>query len=332
MMPAIDAAARSLVVGMDVGGTKIALIVTDASERLLDERVVATQHGQLAEQVIGLLRTAIEQAEAGGAHIDAIGIALPGHVDTASGTVRLAVNLRAPDLPLASLVERELGRPCFIEHDARAAAIWLEQRGHVDGRGSLVYLSVGTGISAGIVLDGRPLAGTSGLAGEVGHVLADPNGPICPCGLRGCLETVAGGPAIARKAAEAIAAGRQTSMTAGATAADVFLARTAGDELAGEITDRVADHLAHAIRALVLTLGIKRIVIGGGVAAAGPALLEPIHRRIADERAASALVEAAFDGASVELLSPECEAGARGAAVIARQRIGAAQREGVGDR
>lgn len=332
MINAIEAPTTSLVVGIDVGGTKTALVVTDGADRLLDERVVATQHGHLAEQVVGMLRMAVEHAEVGGAHIDAIGIALPGHVDTMSGNVRLAVNLGAPELPLARLVERELGRPCFIEHDARAAAIWLEQRGHVDGKGSLVYLSVGTGISAGIVLDGRPLDGASGLAGEIGHVLADPNGPLCPCGLRGCLETVAGGPAIERQAGEAIAQGRQTSLTANATAADVFRARTAGDEVAGEITDRVANHLAHAIRALVLTLGIKRIVIGGGVTAAGDALLEPIHGTIAGERAASALVEAAFDGATVELLSPECEAGARGAAAIARQRIGVTQREGVGDR
>jgi glucokinase len=332
MTSAVEAVATSLVVGIDVGGTKTALVVTDATDRLIDERVVPTQRGHLAEQVVALLRNAIEQAEGDGGHIDAIGIALPGHVDTRLGTVRLAVNLGAPALALASLVERELGRPCFIEHDARAAAIWLEQGGHVDGRGSLVYLSVGTGISAGVVLDSRPLAGATGLAGEVGHVLADPNGPLCPCGLRGCLETVAGGPAIARQADEAIAEGRKTSMKVGVTTGDVFRARTAGDELAAEITDRVADHLARAIRALVLTLGIKRIVIGGGVAAAGDALLEPIHARIAGERAASALVEAAFDGASVELLSPESEAGARGAAVIARQRIGAAQREGVGDR
>lgn len=332
MRSVAEAPVRSLVVGVDVGGTKTALVVTDAAGSLVDERVVVTQRGRLAEQVVALLRAAVEQVERGGERIEAIGIALPGHVDTETGIVRLAVNLGAPELPLAELIERELGRPCFVEHDARAAAIWLEQRGHVDGSGSLVYLSVGTGISAGIVVDGRALDGASGLAGEVGHVVADPNGPTCACGLRGCLETVAAGPAIARQAGEAIAQGRQTSLTAGATAADVFRAGSAGDELAGEITDRVADHLARAIRALVLTLGIKRIVIGGGVAAAGDALLEPIHGRIAGERASSPLVEAAFDGTTVEVLSPEWEAGARGAAAIARQRIGAAHREEVGER
>lgn len=334
MINAIEAPTTSLVVGIDVGGTKTALVVTDGADRLLDERVVATQRGHLAEQVVAMLRTAVEQAEVGGAHVDAIGIALPGQVDSESGKVRLAVNLGAPELPLASLVEREIGRPCFVEHDARAAAIWLYQHKSdpsTNGR-SLAYLSVGTGISAGIVVDGRPLYGSGGLAGEVGHVVADPDGPLCVCGMRGCLEAVAAGPAIARQATDAIAEGRQTSLKANATAADVFRAGTEGDELALEITGRVAGHLARAIRALVLTVGVKRIVIGGGVAAAGDALLEPIHGRIAGERAASPLVEAAFDGATVELLSPQWEAGARGAAAIARQRIGVTQREGVGDR
>ncbi len=107
---------------------------------------------------------------------------------------------------------------------------------------------------------------------------------------------------------------------------------SAGDEVAVEITDRVADHLARAIRSLALTLGVKRVVIGGGVAAAGPALLEPIQSRIARECAASPLVQAALGDATVELLSPTEAPGARGAAAIARHHIGLPEREGVGER
>jgi glucokinase len=106
----------------------------------------------------------------------------------------------------------------------------------------------------------------------------------------------------------------------------------AGVDVAVEIIDRVADHLARAIRSLALTLGVKRVVIGGGVAAAGPALLEPIRSRIARERAASPLAQAALGDATVELLSPTEAPGARGAAAIARHRIGLPEREGVGER
>jgi glucokinase len=163
-------------------------------------------------------------------------------------------------------------------------------------------------------------------------MVADPGGVLCACGLRGCLETIAAGPAIARQAAEAVAAGRTTILSPDVDAADVFRASATGDDVAVEIVDRVADHLARAIRSLALTLGVTRFVIGGGVAAAGPALLGPIQARIALECAASPLVQAALGDATIELLSPTDVPGARGVAAIARFRIEIPEREGVGER
>jgi glucokinase len=176
------------------------------------------------------------------------------------------------------------------------------------------------------------LRGANGLAGEIGHVTADPDGAACACGLNGCLEVVAAGPHIARLARAAVASGRPTTLPAEPTATDVFRAAAAGDALAAELAGAVAVRLAQAIRALVLTLGVNHIVIGGGVAAAGQALLSPVLAAIDAERAASPLVDAAFREANVELLSPATEAGARGAAAIARERVSARQREGVGER
>ena len=112
----------------------------------------------------------------------------------------------------------------------------------------------------------------------------------------------------------------------------MFRASAGGDALSIEITDRVAEHLARAIRSLALTLGVSRVVIGGGVAAAGPALLESVRSRISRERAYSPLVRAALGDASVELLSPTEAPGARGAAAIARRHVVSPQREGVGER
>jgi glucokinase len=322
-----------LTAGIDVGGTKTALVVTDSRDRVLYEQVVATNRASLVGQIAELVDTARRQLRTeSGRDVEAIGVAIPGRVDTAHGSVRMAVNLGITDLALGPLLKAESGLPSFVEHDARAAALWLSERDTPTGCPSLAYLAVGTGISAGIVIDGELLRGDNGLAGEVGHVAADPDGPVCVCGLRGCLEAVAAGPAIARQADEAIAAGRSTSMDAHPSPADVFRAGLAGDELASEITGSVADHLARAIRALALTVGVKRVVLGGGVAAAGPALLEPIRARIDHERAISPLVETAFADATLELLSPVTEAGARGAAAIARRRIGSPQREEVGER
>jgi glucokinase len=325
--------ADSLVAGVDVGGTKTAVVVTDGDDQILYEHVSPTERDSIVEQICGLVDDARQRMRDDGREVDAVGVAIPGHVDTASGSVSMAVNLGISHLALGPLLEAELGLPSFVEHDARAAALWLSGRseGGTDGT-SLAYLAVGTGISAGIVVDGKVLRGDNGLAGEVGHVVADPAGPRCACGLRGCLEAVAAGPAIRRQAEEQIANGRPTTLPAHPSPGEVFRASSAGDEMAAEITTRVADHLARAIRSLALTAGVKRVVIGGGVAAAGAALLEPIQASIANERAASALVEAAFSGSTVELLPPDTKAGARGAAAMARQRIGLLQREGVGER
>ena len=321
-----------LVAGVDVGGTKTSIVVTDGRDRILYEHVAPTDQSSLVSQVAGLVDDARRQLRQ---DIVAVGVAIPGYVDPNDGSVSMAVNLGITHLPLGPMLQAELGVPTFVEHDARAAAIWLSHQAAdapAETPTSVAFLAIGTGISAGVVLDGELFRGDNNFAGEVGHVVADPDGAVCACGLRGCLETIAAGPAIARQADEALAAGRSTVLALHSDAADVFRAGSAGDEVAVEITDRVADHLARAIRSLVLTLGVNRVVIGGGVAAAGPALLEPIRSRIAHERAASPLAQAAMGDVTVELLSPTQAPGARGAAAIARHRIGLPEREGVGER
>jgi glucokinase len=264
---------------------------------------------------------------------------VPGFVEPRTGSVGLAVNLGGEQMALGPILQESVGLPCYVEHDARAAASWLndtassrdQSANGANGPTDLVYLSVGTGISAGIVLDGRVLRGRNGLAGEVGHTFGSADGDQCPCGMTGCVEVVAAGPAIARMAREAIAQERSTSLPPRPTSGDVFRAASEGDEVAAEIADAVAGRLARLIRTLVLTLGVNHIVVGGGVAAAGDALLGRILAAVALERAASPLVEAAFAESTIQLLSPEVEAGARGAAAIARRRIGDTRREGVGD-
>lgn len=322
----------ALVAGVDVGGTKVSIVVTDDRDRIQYEHVAPTDPSSLVDQIVGLVDDARRRLEPG---VVAVGIAIPGLVDPAEGSVRMAVNLGITHLSLAPMVQAELGLPTFLEQDARAAAMWSSRRA-ADGSsqvpGNVAFLAIGTGISAGIFLDGALLRGDNGLAGEVGHLVADPDGPVCACGLRGCLETIAAGPAIARQADEAMAGGRRTVMPPHPSAAEVFRASSAGDAVAVEIVERVADHLARAIRSLVLTLGVKRVVIGGGVAAAGPALIEPIRSRIARDRATSPLIQAVLAEPTLELSSPSEAPGARGAAAIARHRIGLPEREGVGER
>jgi len=321
-----------LVAGIDVGGTNTSVVVLDDLDRILYEHVTPTDRSSLVAQLAGLVDEARRQLRR---DVAAVGVAIPGLVDPEDGSVRMAVNLGITHLRLGPLLQTALGVPTFVEHDARAAVLWLSGHaadGSAQAPASVAFLAIGTGISAGIVLDGALLRGDNGLAGEVGHIVADPDGVTCACGMRGCLETIAAGPGIGRQADEALAAGRSTVLSPHSSAADVFLAGAAGDEVALEIIDRVAGHLAGAIRSLALTIGVRRVVIGGGVAAAGSALLDPVRSHIARDRAASPLVQAALGDATVELLSPTEAPGARGAATIARNRIGLPQREGVGER
>jgi glucokinase len=307
----------ALAIGIDVGGTKTAVVVTDETDRVLYERTVPTNADAWTDQIVGLVRETVAALESRADEVLGVGLAVPGHVDSRQGTVRMAVNVVRDEVALAAVCQAATGLPTVIEHDARAAAFWLYRR---DRTPNVAYLTVGTGIAAGLVLDGVLLRGATGLAGEVGHVLADPDGPICPCGMRGCLEAVAAGPAIARAARERWATDPSaTVLSADASAADVFDAARRGDAVATAVVEMAARHLARAIRGLVLAFGVDRVVIGGGVAAAGDTLLAPIRRELHDERKASGLAETALAGTSIEILPPGTNAGARGAAALARE-------------
>jgi len=314
--PTDGARRRRLVAGVDVGGTKTAAILVDDEDRVLARSEAMTTPDRLAEQIVELVEKALTGAGATTVDLDVVGVAAPGRVDRAAGTVHLAVNLGGRDIAVGAYVAERLATRAVIEHDARAAALWLHGDG--DPRRSLAYVSIGTGIAAGIVLGDRPLEGANGMAGEIGHLVAAADGPRCACGLRGCLEAVAAGPAIARRAREA-RDGHTGRLGADSTTEDVFRASAAGDPIAAAIVDDVAGYLARAIRGLVLAFGLDRVVIGGGVARAGDALLDPLLAAIERERAASLLVREVVRPGLITILPPDHEAGAWGAVTAARR-------------
>jgi glucokinase len=235
--------------------------------------------------------------------------------------VTLAVNLGWSDLPLGAQLQARFGRPCIVENDVRAAAFGLHRRRVVGDFDDIAYLAVGTGVSAGVVLHGRLHRGPRGLAGEIGHVIVEPNGARCACGERGCLETLVSGSAIARLAGEAIAAGRPLGGNAGTTATptaiDVYRAAAAGDPVALAIADAVGRRLAWAIHLLVMTYDVERVVLGGGVSHAGETFLEPIEEELDRLRATSELAREQLVPGIAQLLAPGADAGAWGAVSIA---------------
>ena len=305
-----------LLVGIDVGGTKLEGVAT-ADGTVVAELRRPLLDGDVAGQVVDVARDLA--GHVGGAP-DAIGVAVPGQVDSRRGVVALAVNLDLRDLPLGALVSDALGAPTAIEHDARAVASWLAGEGS-DVGGGLAFLSVGTGISAGIVVDGRLLRGDAGLAGEIGHLVADPAGGSCACGLTGCLETVASGPSVARAAARLVDGAAATTLPAAPTSEEVYQAAAAGDRIACEVVERAATHLAAAVRGIALAYGITTIVVGGGVARAGRPFADPLLAAVERERAASGLVARALRDVTIEVLDDERPVGALGAVALARRLV-----------
>jgi glucokinase len=306
--------ADGVVAGIDIGGTKIAVLIVDADGVVLGRATHRTSVGNqdtAAPAIAAALDEALVAAGLQRQDLEAIGVGVPGRVDPVAGHVTLAVNLGWTDFDLGGALEAEVGRPVVIENDARAAALGLHRRRTAAGinGNDLAYLAVGTGIAAGVVLNGRLHRGTRGLAGEIGHAIADSNGPRCACGQTGCLEAFASGPSIARRALTA-------GLEAG-SAKDVYAAAAGGDETARELIDDVGRRLAWAVHLLVMTYDVDHVVVGGGVSHAGSAFAEPIHRELERLRAVSSQAGELLPADIVEVLPPEAEPGAWGAVAVA---------------
>jgi glucokinase len=318
---------RELVVGVDIGGSKVAVLVVGADGQPLGryvlERAVGAQDGAV-DVITGAIETALAQAGAGLHAVAAVGVGVPGRVDPDAGTVSLAVNLGWEELPLGPLLADRVDAPVVLENDVRAAAFGLHRRRVLGDVDDLAYLSLGTGISAGVVIDGRLHRGTRGLAGEIGHIVLELDGPSCQCGLRGCFEALAAGPAIARIAREEIATGRDSDLwtrDGAITAADVYAAAAAGDPLASGIATRVGQHVARAVHELVMAYDVEVVVLGGGVTKAGDTFLDPVLRALDAMRDASALAREVLRPGVVHLLAPGSDTGSWGAVTVAQAAI-----------
>lgn len=257
-------------VGLDIGGTKTHGVVLDDDGSVLAQVRRPTEPG--AEGVVATAHAVFEalRAETGLALDGRLGVGVPGLVDVGRGVLRHAVNLGVDgaDLPLRDLLSERLGVPVAVENDVNAAALAASA---LTGADDVVYLSLGTGLAAGLVLDGRLRRGPHGAAGEIGHVPVDPAGEVCGCGQRGCLETFASGRALARA----------WPTTRGYPATALFSASEAGDEKAVAVRERYCWGVASAVRVLGLTIDPERIVVGGGVAEVG----EPLRRGVVDQLA-----------------------------------------------
>jgi len=314
-----------LIAGVDLGGTKIAVLVVGHRDQVVGRARRAVPaggdgDGRTAATLVDAIEEAVGDALAdvpdGLARLAAIGIGSPGRIDPEQGTVRGAVNLGVDELALGPALGDRLGVPWAIENDVRAAALGVARAD--PSAGDLAYVNVGTGVAAGIVIDGRVHRGAHGVAGEVGHIVVA-DGPHCRCGLDGCVETQVAGPAIV---ARALAAGLDVGTSAGdLRATDVLRAAADGDPDAVAIADDVGRVLAGVAHGLILAYDVPRVVFGGGVTAAGDAFLAPILRELERRREASPFLRDLLAPGAVGTVDPGLDAACRGAVAIARARL-----------
>jgi glucokinase len=307
-------------IGVDIGGTKVLAVRLDAAGQVLDEdrRLTPRDGGALLEVVADL----VTRLRIGSAEPVRVGVGAPGLVDRA-GVLRFAPNLRnAEDLPIrAGLESRVPGAVFRVGNDATFAG-WAERTyGAARGADHALLVTLGTGIGGGIVAGGQLLEGANGYAGEIGHMVVDPNGPPCPCGKRGCWERFASGSGLGRLAREAAHAGqadRVVALAGGDPEAvrgeHVTQAAAEGDAQALEVVGRFAWWLALGLANLANIFDPECFVLGGGLVEAGTVLLDPTRTSFHD------LVEAADKRPEVGIVLAQLgeRAGAIGAAALAR--------------
>lgn len=299
-------------IGIDIGGSSVEAVARDHTGQIVqryDSKVDPDGGTQVVAAAVEAWR-ALERPDA-----VALGIGVPGRVDTLTGEVSMAVNLGIEGpYRLGEEVESLVGLPVTVENDVRAAALGAHETMAIDGPtpNSLAVLSIGTGISAGVVVNGTLLRGAQGMAGEVGHVVVDHSGPVCRCGQSGCLEAVAAGPAIGKA---------WPSGEANTAATALFTAAAAGDRAAQRVAGRVTGHLTTALTWLAAAYDTEYIVLAGGVSSAGAPFLSMIRDQIVGRAAASELAARRLRPDQVILANVSDPPGPRGAALLAATEV-----------
>lgn len=264
------------IMGVDIGGTKVAAGLIDASGTIISQRRVPMVSNSDATAGLDSVLAAIDSVLSdlkGSQEVRAIGICAPGPLDPTTGTIINPPNLPCwRDFPLAKQVAKVHRIPVKVDNDANSAAFAEARWGAGRGYNNIFYVTIGTGIGTGIVLNGRIYHGRTGAAGEGGHVSIDYHGPICPCGKPGCIEVLAAGPAIAKRARGKLLRGGNSSMLLqlakgnpeAVTTEMVGEASAAGDPIAHETLHETVDLLSLWLGNMVDLLDPEAIIIGGG--------------------------------------------------------------------
>jgi glucokinase len=273
-------------IGVDLGGTKMAVGVLAGTETRWESREAST--GQTEDELVELLVREVGAAREACPDAAAVGLGIPATIDQERGEAVSAVNLPLADLPIRELVAERLGLPVFLDNDGNVAALAEYLYGAARDMPYMVMLTIGTGIGGGLILDGEIYRGSTGAGAELGHVVIQADGPPCQgnCPNHGCVESLASGTALGREGRAAAESSPDSAL--GKLHADgedidglaVTKAALAGDETAIGVFDLIGTRLGVACASFANVFQPDAIVVGGGVIAAGDLLLDPARREL----------------------------------------------------
>ena len=274
-------------IGIDLGGTNIAVGVVDDRHAIIAEASVPTGAFRPAEEMVADMCRAVEMALAkaglSAADCAGIGIGSPGTCDSAAGTVVRAYNLGWFNVPVCRMLHEHFGIPVHLSNDANCAALAETVAGAAVGCRDMILITLGTGVGGGIIIDGKIYAGMRSMGAELGHTLLVLEGEHCTCGRDGCWEAYASATALIRQAGKAGAEHADSALHGREklTALDVFQAADAGDTAAQAVIDRWCVYVAAGLTDLVNSLAPEMSLIGGGISRQGERILAPIREYVA---------------------------------------------------
>ena len=294
---------RGIVAGIDMGATHMTIIVANHAAQVLSEKEISLDISAgpkiCIEQADAVLKEVLAKINANISDLDAIGVGVPGPIVAEAGMVLAPPIMPGWDqFPIRDTLQKRWNCPISLSNDAELGALGEWAAGAGRGVLNLAYIKVGTGIGAGILINGQIYRGAGGSAGEIGHITIDENGPMCTCGNQGCLEAIASGPAIARQAREAVEAGKRTELANiqpqnNITVRNVIELARKGDLISQQILFKAGSQVGIAVAGLVNLFNPNMIVIGGGVPYIGDLFLGPVREAVQKRstRAAAQIVE-----------------------------------------
>ena len=311
-------------IGIDLGGTGIAVGIVDETGNIIQKGSVPTlamrPYQEIVKDMAAISLETLHQAGLGIDDVHSVGIGIPGIANSDTGIVVFCTNLSWHDVPLRDEFQKHINKPVFIDNDATVAGYAESVAGVSAGCHSSVFLTLGTGVGGGIVISGKPWSGFHNIGSEIGHITLEIDGEPCTCGNKGCLERYCSATAVIRMARQALLVHPESLMMTmcggnleSVNAKLVFDAAREGDETALKIFRRYVKYLAQGINTIIAFLDPQVIVLGGGVSKAGDFLLDAVRAEMPQY-----LLFKTMPYARIEIAKLGADAGIIGAAMLGK--------------